>query len=1053
MNLFEPFYKRHGVRTPQQLVLPPQAPIEKFSFPRGSVYHYVSHDGIAHGPEPTDILFADVKKQIYMDHITELTEFLGSPKKLATAVLPYIRAYHTKNKRFRYVRDAAGVTRDEMVLVVNNYGFLPKLYRYIRSFYTEYYKWYNISKTMWEKVAADASVSPRHHFVVVDLPKTLPSLTKLELGMGPFNQNVMKSFDSPESLFLLEMWKWLSEDNRKDSVLDVITPHRDKINIVFMDHGKWTVLNLGLLNSWRYIDPLPGETEVSRTEHKFKIHPVQLQKYFLRMMMGMMNARLAATDAGVETDGVVDVVRKQEDTITTAATVLDIKRVDINDGGSAEPADNEDISGVSVADTMNQILTSLDEDLAQLDALEKKREAASDDKAAAKAAKVFTNGDAVVDINSFGENLTPEQVITNICDKLADDGLLTAAEYKRYSNAATAYKNINAPMGGGKLGEFIKIDPKDLEISKKPIVGDISTVPDKSMLHTSLSQFDSHYITKLLHKDIASMVVNTQKAGVVVANYDVQREDSIMGSYEMHAVRLAPVDGMAGTVRFKLPVVGEDGVYMSNGIKYRMRKQRGDLPIRKIAPDTVALTSYYGKTFVTRNNKKVNSYSQWLQNIIMSKGLDMEDRDITNLAPANVFDNHFKSPRVYSIIAMSFKAFTASGFTCVFDHKRREVVFGEKNLQKYEVNGSVMVGFSESGEFLIVDKNDTFYKAKEGVLEVFGRVEKLINTNADSAPFEFCEVKVYGKQIPVGMFLAYRLGLTRLLELLKVNVRRVPVGTRATLSHDEYSIVFADETLIFFKDDILASMILGGFNDYRKALRLYDVATMDKQDVYLNLLESNGINVRYLNEMDHMDAMFIDPITEGLLKQMGEPTNFGSLLVRAASLLLTDRHPDALDMRYMRIKGYERLAGAVYAELVQAVREHKARRDKRFKPVELHPHAVWKRVVQDPSISLVSEINPIKNLKEMEAVTFSGTGGRNSRSMTKQTRAYHPNDMGVISESTVDNSDVSINTYLSADPKFNSIRGTADPYVIGESGIASLISTTALVSVGSDRDD
>jgi hypothetical protein len=1053
MNVFDAFYKRHGIRTPQQLVLPPQAPIEKFSFPVGSVYHYVSHDGVAHGPEPTDILFTDVKKQIYMDHIVELTEFLGSPKKLATAVLPYIRAYHTKNKRFRYVADAAGVTRDESVLVINNYGFLPKLYRYIRSFYTEYYKWYNISKTLWEKVAADASISPRHHFVIVDLPKILPSVTKLELGMGPFNQNVMKSFDSPESLFILEMWKWLSEDNQKDSVLDPITQHRDKINIVFMDHGKWTVLNLGMLSSWRYIDPLPG---APRIDQKYKIPPVQLQKYFLRMAMGMMNARITAPDTTLEEGAVVDVTRTQEDTITTAATVLDIKHVDIVDGSASSGipiVDNEDISGVSVADTMSQILTNLDDDLAQLDVMEKKREAISESQATQKTTKVFKNGDAIVDINAFGNNFTPEEVVTNMCDRLADDGLLTAAEYKRYTNAASAYKNINAPYGRGKLGEFIQIDPKDLEISKDPIMKDIDTVPDKSMLHTSLAQFDSQYIAKLLHKDIAAMVVNTQKAGIIVANYEVQREDSIMGSYEMHAVRLAPVDGMAGTVRFKLPVVGENGSFKSNGINYFLRKQRGDNPIRKIGPDTVALTSYYGKTFVTRNNKKVNSYSQWLQNIIMSKGLDMQDRDITNLAPANVFDNHFKCPRVYSIIAMAFKAFTAKGFTCVFDHKRREVVFGEKNLKKYEVNGSVMVGFSESGEFLIVDKNSTFYKAREGVLEVFGRIETLINASADSAPSEFCEIKVYGKQIPVGMFLAYRLGLTRLLELLKVNVRRVPVGTRATLTNDEYSIVFADETLIFFKDDLLASMILGGFNDYRKALRLYDVETMDKPDVYLNLLESNGINVRYLNEMDHMDAMFIDPITEGLLKQMGEPTNFGSLLVRAASLLLTDRHPDALDMRYMRIKGYERLAGAVYAELVQAVREHKGRRDKRFKPVELHPHAVWKRVVQDPSVSLVSEINPIKNLKEMEAVTFSGTGGRNSRSMTKQTRAYHPNDMGVISESTVDNSDVSINTYLSADPKFNSIRGTADPYVIGESGITSLISTTALVSVGSDRDD
>ena len=72
-----------------------------------------------------------------------------------------------------------------------------------------------------------------------------------------------------------------------------------------------------------------------------------------------------------------------------------------------------------------------------------------------------------------------------------------------------------------------------------------------------------------------------------------------------------------------------------------------------------------------------------------------------------------------------------------------------------------------------------------------------------------------------------------------------------------------------------------------------------------------------------------------------------------------------------------------------------------------------------------SEINPIKNLKEREAVTYNGVGGRTSRSMTRSTRIYHKNDMGIISESTVDSSDVAINTYMSADPIFDSLRGTA----------------------------
>jgi hypothetical protein len=71
----------------------------------------------------------------------------------------------------------------------------------------------------------------------------------------------------------------------------------------------------------------------------------------------------------------------------------------------------------------------------------------------------------------------------------------------------------------------------------------------------------------------------------------------------------------------------------------------GVLPIRKIAPDRVALTSYYGKTFVFRSEKKVNNYGWWLQNKITEIGLDTNDIRVVDLYPANVFDNEFKSPR------------------------------------------------------------------------------------------------------------------------------------------------------------------------------------------------------------------------------------------------------------------------------------------------------------------------------------------------------------------------------------------------------------------------
>jgi hypothetical protein len=145
------------------------------------------------------------------------------------------------------------------------------------------------------------------------------------------------------------------------------------------------------------------------------------------------------------------------------------------------------------------------------------------------------------------------------------------------------------------------------------------------------------------------------------------------------------------------------------------------------------------------------------------------------------------------------------------------------------------------------------------------------------------------------------------MEMLKVQPRRVVAGTRVNLQPHEYQIDFSDETLVFNKEDRLATLILAGFNSFHKALKSYSVYKFDQKGVYLSVLETKKITTRYIRELDLLSDMFVDPITEGLLVMMKEPTTFRGLLVRASELLLDDYYPDPLDIKYQAIRGYERV--------------------------------------------------------------------------------------------------------------------------------------------------
>ena len=177
------------------------------------------------------------------------------------------------------------------------------------------------------------------------------------------------------------------------------------------------------------------------------------------------------------------------------------------------------------------------------------------------------------------------------------------------------------------------------------------------------------------------------------------------------------------------------------------------------------------------------------------------------------------------------------------------------------------------------------------------------------------------------------------------------------------------------------------------------------------------------------------------------------ILVYSTELLMDDMHRPELDMSEMRIKGYERIAGAVYQELVRSIRAHNARPGKSRFPIEMKPYAIWTALAQDASIVVVKDINPMSNMKQREEVTFTGTGGRNKDTMTAATREYGENDKGLISEATKDSGEVGISTFMPPNPQLKNTLGM--PVDVGqkEFNSSSILSSSVLSSPAASRDD
>lgn len=1098
---YDIFYRTFGVRRLTQLTQPRFGHLDTFQLPRRAIVHLAHGDPTKYGPTEQEFTlrgFASAIEQdghtlakptarpVWMQHVLQFAQpTSGAPIKLNLSPQMLVRQYHQTYRRFRRVSQVEMAQADQNSLMVYNYDMLAHMVRYPRSAFNTYFEWLNIERTMWKEIAKVAEQTDRPQFIVRHMPEILPARSSLQLyeAMTNPNKRVLNTFHSAEHLFLAEVWKWFGP-NRKTSLLGVLP--RDKlsrINLVFMESGKWMTFNLGMLDSWRK----PAEDELMPNEEvlQAQIDPIRYQNRLLRMFMTVAQLRSTAApevtelanhtqvldhdDAAEEKKEFTNIIQKvssdqgQRDPLTgvlrmqtsTVKMLTPITEVD-------EPADT---AATLVQD--DKLEAQIDADIAELEKIQSSvAEETSDEP---EETEVIRNDrETVAQVSKMEAptltRSTLDKAMMDVVNRHANNGSISAAQYRHYETLSQAYKTLASPNPEQTLEEFINIPAETLKIAQSQEMVDIASVPDKSMMKSSLLEFDERYIEEVMQRDVASMVTGVQRAGIAVTGYEVEAVNNIMGSFNIYTVRLMPSEGSASTVRFKLPAIQPDGSYMANGVKYSLRKQRDEVPIRKTAPDVVTLTSYYGKSFIRRSEKKVNNYATWMNNNLTAKMLDDGDNTITNAHPGDMSDNLFKSPRLYSIFASGFNGFTFNpqslpaelagvSFEMMFDHSKREELYGKATLARYEQNGAIIAGKSVTGDmYFLIGKSSTVGIVKDGKITKVAPIETLLGLNRLKAPVDCAVMKVSGESIPLGFILAYELGLEGLIASLGSKVRRVPAGKRLNLAENEEAIIFNDESLVIDRNDHMTCMFLAGFNEYHRHIKRYNMELFNKKDVYFNILEAAGLNVRYIREIDLFYQMFIDPITHDLLVEMDAPTDMRGLLLLAGSMLINDDHPDKLDAASMRIKGYERMAGAVYSELVRTIRSHNGKSGKHRSQLNMDPHAVFMNIQTDASKAQVQDINPIQNLKEKEAVTYNGTGGRNSRTMTRHTRAYHPNDMGTISGDTVDSSDVAINTYTSADPQFTSLRGLSRRYD-PSMGATPLLSTSSLLSVGTDHDD
>ncbi len=614
------YYKQYGFRKLEQIISPRLFTLSEL--PRDSFIHYFTNDE-KHPDINTTLsylssitsrrLYIDIPDFLLGNSLDEKDKLLfpGNPIRKNLLGRNLIRDFIKEHKQFKFIKDHYKIINDKLTIFINNYNYLNIIYKYRDMPLTDYYKWFNNQTTIYKNINDACLSSEKNNLIFINIPKDIiPGYSYLRTYSNKTNLTMVKLFDTIDKLMILDIWRWLDPSTRHLSTLNnVPKKNLGKISFVFITpDNRSCILNLAYLYSW--IDGNENIT-VERSLSQYKFDRVQL--LFLKLLT-ILQSNIPEE---IIADNLEKVIKSNTETSNDIKDKIEeeVNDLETNDESSVDKEYNErlnlfkdkpnedkqidqflnKIDSTKVTDDfetndelqdidLDALFKDIDSELDTLDKLSKKQllnkniiidENGEEKQVPKLIKKEITEQEAKSSIYDFEE---PSQVLNNLLEESADINIISAAEYKKLNNLIKQYDIMKDPYGTDKtVKELSVITKEELTIDAKKseiIAPDI--IPDSSMKESSLQSFTSDYVNNVMKKDIISMLGSLQKSGIIVTKHQVQVENSALGTYENHVVELKPIDGMASTVRFRIPKINEDGSFLANGNKYLLRAQKVD---------------------------------------------------------------------------------------------------------------------------------------------------------------------------------------------------------------------------------------------------------------------------------------------------------------------------------------------------------------------------------------------------------------------------------------------------------------------------------------------
>jgi len=667
------------------------------------------------------------------------------------------------------------------------------------------------------------------------------------------------------------------------------------------------------------------------------------------------------------------------------------------------------------------------------------------------------------------EDMTEEQMLeVMLNDKNFKDSLIKSQQDKLDGERKKTAEQLLIQQDKLMFNDFslkdIKKNYDEKKIDHKEISdGNIKEVLNKEILTSTLTDYDNSYMNKKFNQDMIKVFKafnNDNDIGVYVNKIDLKPNNTDMNKQQLLEIEFKDDTGVAHKFKVNIPEI-KDGKFMYvNGNKKIIMKQIVFMPIVKLEPDRVQITTNYNKHFITRFGQKFSEKLTYLKTLFTKHNLlKYKKQGVTfDYKLGNSIKNNGKYTvsSEYCDISTYLYSLDVENYKLIFDQQTVQNML-DINKPKYDEKLSVKATFDKKEYFMlghtsdkkklilsnIVDKKIYLYDGKNyenldttlssWIITLINevttdKVKDLSSTKIKTNnKLTYSRMEINNKTLPIAVLLGYELGLLNLLERYNIEYTFEEKNKSINIQDDIGKIKFKDGYLYYDTSKIRNSMLLSGLLEMDCEEIVF--ADMNTKDPYIDYF-GDAFNSRNAAKGFHNSiSLLIDPITRDILEELNLPTNVYDVLLYANTLLEDISFTEPTDVNNFRIRGAEQVPAMMYKVLADAFKHYKdSKHAKNPVKITVDPDILTKKLMELKTIENYSSLNPSLELEKTGNASMKGLAGINvSEAYTKRVRGYNENMKGLISLNTPEGNQVGIVRQLTYDPKITNIYGFVDP--------------------------